>query len=653
YLAQRQEILVELGPLTADLATQKRQIAEAETGLQAVNQELRQAEEAMQAVQQLLDAQHSQRQHLLTRQAAAEQQARHLATQLAERQASLTQFAERRTALLADYAGYETEISRLTQEQHERRARQEQLTHELSTLAADLSILEQQQTQQRDALSQFDQAAEQLKSHMAALQRQEDTFKARQDLLGKLRGDMSGYFEGVKAVLQPEAGLSGMVGTVSQVMQTPPGLEVAIEATLGSRLQDVVVESFAHAEAAIAYLKESRSGRATFLPLDTLRPGPALSAPNTAGVVGLASELVTVEPRLRPVVESTLNRTLIVEDLPAARRAFAAMQGGFQIVTREGELMRSGGSVTGGRDKQHRGQEGTFLAREREWRELPGQIAGVTQAYQALSSQLADTHDQATSVKKELQRLAGEQQQRQARRQEVQATADEVSRALEQLARSIGWQQELQHKAGAELAHLEQRQADTRHEMAGLDQQRQDAEEMARQLAEEVSASSAETLLTELSQARATVATIQGRQRSQQALLAGLQTAQQQLARQIDNKQARANTLAAEREVLLQQQQELQDRGQEFNSQLEQFAGQIGVTEQQLAELSTRQSQLEQTESQLRQRLQRSEIEHSRISLEAARRQDELDILQRQIQRRRRGCQAAQGTGSSPGQHQP
>lgn len=632
YHAQRVEILAELEPLTADLETQKCQIAEAETALQAVNQELRQAEEALRAVQQQLDARQGQRQSLLARQAAAEKQAGQLATQLTERQTRLAQFEERRATLLADQANYETEISRLTQEQHDLQGRHEQLIAELADLEISITSLESQQVKERDDLSQLDQAAEQLKSRMAALQRQEDTLRARQDLLGKLRSDMSGYFEGVRAVLQPEAGLAGVAGTVSQVIQAPPDLEIAIEAALGSRLQDVVVQSFADAEAAITYLKESRSGRATFLPLDTLRPGPALSVPTTPGVIGLASELVAVEPHLRPIAASTLNRTLIVEDLPAARRAFAAMQGGFQIVTREGELMRSGGSVTGGRDKNKKGQEGTLLAREREWRELPGQIAELAQTYQDLSSQLADAHEQATAVKRQIQRLADEQRQLTAQRQELQASADKISRAMEQLARSTGWQRDLQAKAEAELTRLDQRQAETRQEMAQLEQQRQASAETVRQLLEEAAAFSTETLLAELSQTRATVATIQGRQRSQQALLASQQAAQQQLARQIESKRARATTLAAEREVLLKQQQELQLRSQEFAGQLGRFTSQIEATEQQLAELSARQAQLEQTESHLRQRVQRLEAEHNRLTLEAARRQDELDNLQRQIQ---------------------
>ncbi len=632
HAAQREEILAELRPLNEQLEQHLRQIREAETELQSIKLDLQQAEKSLHAVQQQLNQHQAQRQNLLNRQTTAEKQVRHLSTALTERQTRLAQFEERRAALLAERNACEQEISRLTQEQQQLQATQAQLSAEVAQIEADLSLLETQQTQQRDRLSQLDGLAEQLKSQMAAVQRQEDGLKARQDVLGKLRSEMSGYFEGVRAVLQSEAGLTGLIGPVSQVIQAPPDLEIAIEAALGGRLQDVVANTFADAEKAIAYLKQNRAGRATFLPLDTIRPGPTLNPPNTPGVLGLASQLVKVEPHLRLIAELTLNRTLVVEDLPAARRAFAAMQGGFQIVTREGELMRSGGAVTGGQDKRQKGQEGTFLAREREWRELPAQLAELSRAYESLSSQLADAHEQAGKVKKGLQALIEEQRQKMAGRQAGQAKADQSARALEQVTRNIGWQRELQAKAEAELSRLTQRQADTQAEIARLEQERQAAESTVRDLAAKAETLSAETLLAELSQVRMQVATVQGQHQNQQALLSGLQAARQGLTRQIESKQARAQALAAERESLQQQQEVLRAKGQEFSAHLGQFTGQIEAAEKQVAELAARQAKLEQSETHQRQRLQRLEAEHNRVALEAARRQDELDNLQRQIQ---------------------
>jgi chromosome segregation protein len=632
YAAQREEILGELQSLTPNLETQKQFVDEAQEKLAAINQELHQAEAAMRAAQQRLDAHQAQRQNILARQAVAEKRMRQLATDLTERQVWLTQLAERHEGLLAERQTRESEISQLAQQQAELQARQSQLSDELAALDEKRATLEGQQTEQQALLARLQETAEQLKAQRVDWQRREDSLTARQDVLDKLRSGLAGYYEGVRAILQPEAKLAGITGPVSQVLQVPSDLEVAIEVALGSRLQDVVVDSFADAETAITYLKKHKKGRATFLPLDTIRPGRAVTVPDTPGVIGLASELVEVEQDLRPIVELTLNRTVVVDDLPAARRAFAVMKGRFQIVTREGELMRSGGAVTGGRQAGKQDQQGTLLAREREWRELPQQIAEASEAQQSLSSQLEDNHAERAAIEQKIQGLVDKQQQKNAQRTELQARADQARRSLEQLADNIGWQEELQAKAEAELERLEQRQDEIQQETAQLEQEQREAEETARQLAREVKALSAENLLAELNQAKNGVALIQGRQKSQQAILENHQASQRQLSTQIEHKQNRAESLAAEREALLQQQQELQTDSQDFRRQLEQFAAQISDTENRLAELETRQQQQERVEINLRHQLQRLEAEHSRASLEAARRQDELDNLQRQIQ---------------------
>ncbi len=632
YAAQRAELMAELEPLQANLVRQEQLVAEARLACQASEAHVRQAEEAVRLAQQQVVVHQSRRQAVLDQQAEAERTMRRLEAALTERQTRLAQFAERRTTLQADQNASDAEIARLTEEQQQLQARQAELRAKLQTIDDDLAALAVKQSQQHDALAQLNQQAEELKTQIGLLEREEQTLQARQDLLGKLRTDMAGYYEGVRAVLQPESGLSGIVGTVSQIIQAPPELDVAIEVALGSRLQDVVTNSFAEAEAAIDYLKSTRRGRATFLPLDTIRVGEAAAVPDLPGVIGLASALVETESRLWPIVEQTLNRTVIVDDLSTARRVFAAMRGGFQIVTLAGELMRSGGAVTGGRTRSQQGQEGTFLAREREWREMPARLARLTEAQQELSTRLADQHDQAAAINRSIQSLAEVQQAEQAKAQELQTANVELNRLLEQGRVNLGWQQELKSRAAAELARLDQRQAEVQGELAALEQQRQQAEAGARQLAEQVAQLSAENLLAGLSQAEAKLAAVQSESKSQQAILASQTAAWQQLTGQIETKQARAGFLAAERESLLAQQAQLHSRQETFTQQLDQFSAKIREAEQHLTDLQSRQAHLEQTESGARQRLQWVESEFSRASLEAARRQDELDNLQRQIQ---------------------
>ena len=632
YAGQRDEILSELHTLAGQLDHQKEQVGAAQHQLEAVDAELREADAALGVAQQRFNAHQSQRQGLLARQTVAEKRVRDLAADLTERHVRLTQSAERRDTLAAERQNRETEVARLTSQKDELRARQAELAASVSAFDKELADLQRQQAQQQDTLARLAQTADKIRQQQADAQRQESSLRARQDVLDRLRHDMAGYYEGVRAILQPEAGLSGVVGPLSQVIQIPADLEVAIEAALGSRLQDVVVNSFADAEAAIAYLKNQRKGRATLLPLDTIRPGPAITPPKTPGVIGLAAQLVKADSRLRPVLELTLNRTLVVEDLPAARRAFKAMQGSFQIVTREGELMRSGGAVTGGRSAGDKGQQGALLAREREWRELPGQIEEQVKIQQGLQARLDENRGKVEAAQAKIQALNDQQQQQTAGRSEMQAHLAQTTRASEQVEDNLRWQAELQSKTEAELKRLEQREADLHREISQLEQEQHEAEETARQLAREVSALSAENLLTELNQAKNRVALIQGRQKSQQAILENHQTAQHQLVAQIEAKQRRAESLAAEREALLHQQQSLQADSQRFAGQLEEFSAIINETTARLAELEARQQHQEQVEVSLRHQLQRLEAEHSRATLEAARRQDELDNLQRQIQ---------------------
>ena len=98
-------------------------------------------------------------------------------------------------------------------------------------------------------------------------------------------------------------GLRGILGALGDLIDVPAELEKAMEAALGGRVQDIVVERWQDAEAAVAYLKQTQNGRATFLPLDSLRPGRDADVPKMPGVLGLASDLVRFDAAIRPAVD--------------------------------------------------------------------------------------------------------------------------------------------------------------------------------------------------------------------------------------------------------------------------------------------------------------------------------------------------------------
>ena len=171
--------------------------------------------------------------------------------------------------------------------------------------------------------------------------------------------------------------------------------------------------------------------------------------------MGIASNLVQYDDkRLTPVARLLLGRTVVVEDLSAARRALSVMHGGFQIVTRSGELVRSSGSVSGGsvsRDKAG----GGFLAREREWRELPATIAEQETKRQALQSQLENNRRLQAEHQSALERLAHSQSELQTAQLTAERERATLDRDIERAEEAIRWQKNLLDRLEADRAELE------------------------------------------------------------------------------------------------------------------------------------------------------------------------------------------------------
>ncbi|HUP28108.1 MAG TPA: AAA family ATPase, partial [Chloroflexia bacterium] len=206
----------------------------------------------------------------------------------------------------------------------------------------------------------------------------------------------AGLYGGVRAVVAAAGRkeLDGYLGTVADLISVPAELETAIEAGLGGRLQEVVMATWGHTEKAISMLKQKGAGRATFLPLDTLRAHRNGQAPSGAGILGLARDLVRYEPPLATLAESLMGRLLIVEDLPAARRTIASLQAStpWTLATIEGEVVRPGGSVTGGSNSSAgdaRAKGRTILALQRRRRELEQTRDDLAEQVEAAEKELA------------------------------------------------------------------------------------------------------------------------------------------------------------------------------------------------------------------------------------------------------------------------
>ena len=222
-------------------------------------------------------------------------------------------------------------------------------------------------------------------------------------------------------------------------------------------MQNVIAESWSDATRAIDYLKQRRAGRATFLPLDRLQVLPAIPAPARAGILGNAVDLVDFDARVDAAMQQLLNRVWVAEDLGAGRAALDRLGQGPRptVVTLDGEIIRPGGAVTGGQES-NRGDD-ALLARERELRELPGELARATQKAQrcaADSQAITAQIEQARVAAEDQQRLLAEQaRQERALRQQV----EEARRRVDRARQAQRWHGERVTQVAAEADGLEER----------------------------------------------------------------------------------------------------------------------------------------------------------------------------------------------------
>ncbi len=529
--AQRSEALAEVGRAELELAEQRHHLQQAE----ALRTEREQTYQSM-----LQALRRAQEQALRAAASVAEQQSR--GEQLEQQLARLTREGAELDAALAQA----TQQLQAAEEQHT--ALQGQLA-EVEAAQHTAIAAEQGGRRQLDALRAARSQAEEERS---AAGRHLADVEARLESLSRLARSYAGSFAGVRAAMQwaERQGRTGFA-LVQSIIRTPAELEIAIEVALGSRLQNIVVDHWEDAEQAIVALKRSAAGRATFMPLDSLRGwderrSPALS--NNAAVVGVAADLVGYEARYEPVVRQLLGRVLVVRDLATARTELRTLPGAWMIVTLDGEQVQSSGSVTGGAQSKESG----VLRRERELRELPEEATRARAVVEAAGQRRATYEAELQRWSVRLREL--EQQLREGgRRLEAARTAlDTAARRQAQLGQEQRWAEQRRTQRDRDVAALlAQRAQVAAAQQAALQASHEAevalAEERTRQESELQSQQVAQEQLVSL---RTAVAIAEGRLRAGRSLLTTHEQSLALLVRQVAAHGQARTSLQAEREIL-------------------------------------------------------------------------------------------------------
>ena len=251
------------------------------------------------------------------------------------------------------------------------------MDEQLEQAADELEQAKRGETEKTEIEQKIEQEAQETAQKIAVVQKalgdangQKQAASSRLRVLREMERDYAGYQQAVKQVLLHARGNAGVRGVVASLMRVPKQLERAVEAVLGGALQNVVTTDEYIARDMIAYLRQNKLGRATFLPMTTIS-GRTLNAQERQvltmpGCVGVASELIEFDEQYRGIVENLLGRTVVAENLDAGIEIMRRGRHAFRLVTLEGDVMHSGGSMTGGSSAS---RMTSLLSREREIKE--------------------------------------------------------------------------------------------------------------------------------------------------------------------------------------------------------------------------------------------------------------------------------------------
>ena len=362
-------------------------------------------------------------------------------------------------------------LSALTQELERQQVKQAELREKMT-------VQQEQESQYHQQVTAIEQEIEQRKEQQLVLRQQLTDGQAawqekqsRAKVLKEMEESGEGYQYGVKSILEQkqQGKLQGIIGTVSQLITVPQHLEKAVETAMGVSLQNIVTEDDKQAQAAIQYLKERKKGRATFLPLNTVKGQRAEeNLSNEENVLGLAVDLIAFDKKYEKILLHLLGKVWVVKDLASAVAIGKKKGFSYRLVTLDGELVTPGGALTGG---NHEKERGGLLARQRQILELEDAVKQLEQQIQQQNEAL-EAYYAVTGEKKEA--LA------QLRSQEEAFIRSAVELEQEQRLQERE-EKRLQNELHVEQFHLEEQEKQREAYRTALEQERARQGELAEQ----------------------------------------------------------------------------------------------------------------------------------------------------------------------------
>ncbi|MBQ6397491.1 MAG: AAA family ATPase [Oscillospiraceae bacterium] len=298
--------------------------------------------------------------------------------------------------------------------------------------------------------------------------------ESRIAMLEEMEKNFEGYSGAVRSVMREaeHGALRGIHGPAANLVKTDRECALAIETALGASAQHIVVDTQNDGKNAIEFLKRRDAGRATFLPMDTIRGSVMRDAPvNDPGFVGVAFDLVSFDEQYRGIFENLLGRTVVAETLTDAVRMAKATSNRVRIVTLDGQVINAGGSMTGGSSAKNSG----ILSRANELETLRSRRASAEEKARGSAAELERARANLANVRYQLDSALADQAEQRSARSSREAERRTTENAVSQLSALLGaltGDSEQRKLAAAEsekqIASLQQQLADKEKTLAAI-----------------------------------------------------------------------------------------------------------------------------------------------------------------------------------------
>ncbi|MDS3050212.1 chromosome segregation protein SMC [Streptococcus pneumoniae] len=361
---------------------------------------------------------------------------------------------ERFVALLQEEADVSNQLTRIENELENSRQLSQKQADQLEKLKEQLAIAKEKASQQKEELETAKEQVQKLLADYQAIAKEQEEQKtsyqaqqsqlfdrldnlknkqARAQSLENILRNHSNFYAGVKSVLQEKDRLGGIIGAVSEHLTFDMHYQTALEIALGASSQHIIVEDENAATKAIDLLKRNRAGRATFLPLTTIKARTISSQNQDAiavspGFLGMADELVTFDTRLEAIFKNLLATTAIFDTVEHARAAARQVRYQVRMVTLDGTELRTGGSYAGGANRQN---NSIFIKPELE--QLQKEIAADEASLRSEEVALKTLQDEMVRLTESLEAIKSQGEQARIQEQGLFLAYQQTSQQVEEL----------------------------------------------------------------------------------------------------------------------------------------------------------------------------------------------------------------------------